>query len=749
MDTSNIQPATTEDYIHNFNMGVGFSVWDTTLGIGPHVGNYQQEHVFGPGVGPSNNNPAVELGPHVGTSHHDTSANMAGETATGGASSAVGSDDDAAEGDNAEMDEDEIPDTPVEQMASTSRPPKKTKKATVWKWFSKVTGSNWAQCLLCPTRYSHKTGCGTGTLTRHLTAKHKNRDMDAPDMQRQPDGTMAPWRYDQNYMRICLAQFIVQNELPFSFAQNELFENFLQKAVQCKFKKISRATCFRDGVKQYEKEIIVLRNEFKNFNGRISLTSDLWQGSGSYHFSCITAHWIDKDWIMRKRIIEFAQLDSPHNGDCIRDATMSSLNYWGIKDKIMSISLDNASNNVNAIKSLKPAMNLILGGQLFHVRCICHILHLCVKDGLSVLIQSIDRIRVCLSHINRYPPRVQAFNTVCETHGMPIKHIYLDVPHRWNATYRMLIEAKPYSEPITFFCHRSLGPNSILADDWNICDILVPYLVYFEEFTKIMSSCYTPTSNIMLLYMVSVVRLFHQHRNHATLKNIIKEMEKKWVKYYKKVPNVCILSSCLDPRVRLIGTLELLEKYHSALNNVYNGNEERNRILQLLYSLYDMYAPSTDMDESPTNASRGSGFSIFDELLSNQQSNQPSVGNYTEIHLFVQKPPQKFDKDFDILKWWRQNESLTPVLARIARDLLSSQMSTVASERAFSAGHRVLTDARNRLKPGSVKFCMIWKDMLDQQYREKTLRKVETVLAMDGEEDNEDATMPYDFTNIH
>ena len=46
-------------------------------------------------------------------------------------------------------------------------------------------------------------------------------------------------------------------------------------------------------------------------------------------------------------------------------------------------------------------------------------------------------------------------------------------------------------------------------------------------------------------------------------------------------------------------------------------------------------------------------------------------------------------------------------------------MSTVTSESAFSAGERTVTDKRNRLNPQSIKFCICYKDWLDQAWRKK------------------------------
>ncbi|KAL6130325.1 hypothetical protein ACLB2K_068705 [Fragaria x ananassa] len=53
--------------------------------------------------------------------------------------------------------------------------------------------------------------------------------------------------------------------------------------------------------------------------------------------------------------------------------------------------------------------------------------------------------------------------------------------------------------------------------------------------------------------------------------------------------------------------------------------------------------------------------------------------------------------EFNILGWWRSHEEVYPVLSLIARDLLSVPASTMASEAAFSAGGRVVSEKRASL----------------------------------------------------
>lgn len=58
-----------------------------------------------------------------------------------------------------------------------------------------------------------------------------------------------------------------------------------------------------------------------------------------------------------------------------------------------------------------------------------------------------------------------------------------------------------------------------------------------------------------------------------------------------------------------------------------------------------------------------------------------------------------------------------PVLSIMARDLLTPPASTVASESAFSAGNRVLTEKRTRLNEESLDALMCLKDWNDARKR--------------------------------
>ena len=50
----------------------------------------------------------------------------------------------------------------------------------------------------------------------------------------------------------------------------------------------------------------------------------------------------------------------------------------------------------------------------------------------------------------------------------------------------------------------------------------------------------------------------------------------------------------------------------------------------------------------------------------------------------VEKP-----KDFNIFTWWKASSSRYPTISKMARDVLSIPVSTVASKSAFNTGGRI------------------------------------------------------------
>lgn len=70
---------------------------------------------------------------------------------------------------------------------------------------------------------------------------------------------------------------------------------------------------------------------------------------------CLTAHFIDDDWNLHKRIINFCPIVG-HTGVLIGRAVEKCLIEWGLKN-ILTITVDTISSNDVAIHHLKNVLN--------------------------------------------------------------------------------------------------------------------------------------------------------------------------------------------------------------------------------------------------------------------------------------------------------------------------------------------------------------------------------------------------------
>ena len=112
------------------------------------------------------------------------------------------------------------------------------------------------------------------------------------------------------------------------------------------------------------------------------------------NYLCFTARFIDNDWKLNKKILNFCPISS-HKGETIGILIEKCLLSWGI-EKLFTITVDNASTNDVAIGYLKKKFGhrggCILNGKYIHMRCVAHIVNLIVSDGLKEMNKSIARV---------------------------------------------------------------------------------------------------------------------------------------------------------------------------------------------------------------------------------------------------------------------------------------------------------------------------------------------------------------------
>jgi len=207
--------------------------------------------------------------------------------------------------------------------------------------------------------------------------------------------------------------------------------------------------------------------------------------------------------------LNFVVLESRHTGAAIANAILEKLYEWNIDNKLFSLVLDNRSVNDcvirDILKKLTPVGDLLLDGQLFHVRCCAHIINLIVQDGIDSIKDVLVKVRESVKYINSSTLRLQKFEEVASQVKAPKKSLLLDVSTRWNSTYLMLERAlefkKAFERMSVVDKHYIYGPS---PKEWADVEVVCGCLKYFYEVTKIFSGTLYPMSNLYFNHICAI-----------------------------------------------------------------------------------------------------------------------------------------------------------------------------------------------------------------------------------------------------
>jgi hypothetical protein len=264
-----------------------------------------------------------------------------------------------------------------------------------------------------------------------------------------PQSNLENWEFSQEKSRELLAKMIILHECPFRMVEHHLFREFVT-SLQPEFQIVGRHTIRDDCIKIYNEMKLKMIEEISVIQ-RVALTTDLWTSTDQTGYMVVTAHYIDNKWDLKKRIIGFKPLPSPHTSQAISDRISQSMLEWNLTDKCAFITLDNASANDASIKRIQRLVNerrlggLDANGAYFHLRCAAHVINLVVKDGLKSVSLGISKLRSSVKWIRQSPTRKEAFNNAVKSCGIiSDKKPTTDVATRWNSTFLMIDSSLPF-----------------------------------------------------------------------------------------------------------------------------------------------------------------------------------------------------------------------------------------------------------------------------------------------------------------
>uniref|UniRef100_A0ACD6A247 Uncharacterized protein n=1 Tax=Avena sativa TaxID=4498 RepID=A0ACD6A247_AVESA len=149
---------------------------------------------------------------------------------------------------------------------------------------------------------------------------------------------------------------IALHGLPFILVEYDGFRRFVA-SLNPLFKTISRTTIRNDCIKAFEEQKVALQEMFKDAQSRFSLTADMWTSNQTLGYMCITCHYITADWEVKKKVIKFFVVETPHTGIEMFNQVLECIQEWNIEYKLFGITLDNAAANDSMVFELK--LNLV------------------------------------------------------------------------------------------------------------------------------------------------------------------------------------------------------------------------------------------------------------------------------------------------------------------------------------------------------------------------------------------------------
>lgn len=302
---------------------------------------------------------------------------------------------------------------------------------------------------------------GTASLRAHVNScKSHPRAVETTQAQlslqpgeKRGDVSLNSWKFDQETCRKDLARMIVIDELPFKFVKGEGFKVFM--AMVCpRFIIPSRWMVARDCVDLYTVEKVSLKILLNKSSQIVCLTTDTWTSIQKINYMCITAHFIDINLKLHKRIIIFCPISS-HKGETISLAIENCLRDWRI-DRVFTITVDNASSNDVAVNNFRRKIanwdSNIFKGAHIHMRCVAHIINLIVVDYLKDINESVTIVRDAVKYVKQSLARLSKFKECAKLEKIESNiSLCLDVSTRWNSTFLMLNVAQKFERAFERF----------------------------------------------------------------------------------------------------------------------------------------------------------------------------------------------------------------------------------------------------------------------------------------------------------
>lgn len=653
----------------------------------------------------------------------------------------------------------DTPTTPTENnelLSSETQPNKRRrKKSIVWEHFtveSVGAGNVRACCNQCKKSFAYITGsklAGTSHLKRHIalgicpvsrqknqlvsyTPGSKTNGTEPPKKRYRASPGIPSFNFDQNHCNHEIARMIILHDYPLHIVEQPGFLDFV-RTLQPQFNMLSFNTIQGDCVTIYLNEKQSLLNLVKGIPGKISLALDLWISNQGLGYVFITGHFIDDDWNLHRRILNVVMVPSPDSDDAFKQAIVACLSDWNLHDRLFTLTLDQSFANETTLEKLRGFLtvknSLVLNGQLVIGNCLAHVLSRLAQDALNVMRETISKIRESVKYVKTSESHEDSFTELRQQLQVPsTKDLLIDDQTKWSTTYHMLVAACELKEVFALLDTSDPDYRTTLSiDEWKQVETLCIYLKSLFDAATVLTAPTYPTANAFFpeLSKIQCDLMQAAMSEDPFISSLIRPLHEKFHEYWRNCCLVFAAAVVMDPRFKM----KLVE---FTFSKIFGENAEAwiKIVDESVHELYIEYLEQiipmpdsvmevgdegimkTDISEEASQdplISAGDGLSDFEiyisELTRGEQM-QSELDQYLEESLLPRV------QEFDVLGWWKLNRMKYPTLSRMASDILSIPVSTVAPDSVFETEIKKVDTYWSSLRPVTLEALVCAKDWL-------------------------------------
>ena len=464
----------------------------------------------------------------------------------------------------------------------------------------------------------------------------------------------------------------------------------------------------------------------------ISFTTDIWTTLSNDAFISLTGHCLGKNFDQDTVVLRVLPFPGSHTADNISLMIKDAIHEFNIEaSKIHLIVHDNGANVVKGVE------NTGYDG----LSCFLHTLQLVIHDCILEQRTVKDIIADCrkiVTHFSHSPLACSKLEALQEENKLP-KHVLIqNVPTRWNSTYFMLERIFEQKNAIVKYCADSTHLPSFDGNKWSLIGKMTSLLKIFHKTTirlserKCLSSEIIPQVQFLNLFIDKALVDERFTGLGSTLSALKASFTKRFERYTSDYNT--ILATYLDPRyknalfkvdptndsckvnatnieselfntqVRIKelkdaeNTADLIDAVSSSIESDEGSQVGGEAVLEeaIEYDFDDCFEEllaSNNTKSTNKSASSTSGKTTPKSRSKETAAAEPFISIDIARYLTMEVEP----KDGNPLQWWKDNMSLLPSLAPLARKYLSSPPSSIESERLFSIGGNIYSPHRNRL----------------------------------------------------